>query len=31
MAWLMKLMEYGKGKIDKPEKAEKISTDFIRD
>ena len=31
MAWLMKLMEYGKGKVDEPEKAEKIRTNFIRD
>ena len=31
MAWLMKLVQFGKGKIKEPERAEKISTNFIRD
>lgn len=30
MAWLMKLVEFGKGKIDEPEKEEKVFTNFIR-
>jgi len=30
MAYLMKLMEYGKGKIEAPEKARKVLTNFIR-
>lgn len=31
MAWLMKLVEYGKGNITEPERVKKISTNFIRD
>lgn len=30
MAWLMKLVEFGKGKIEEPEKERKILTNFIR-
>lgn len=30
MAWLMKLVEFGKGKVQEPEREEKIFTNFIR-
>jgi multimeric flavodoxin WrbA len=30
MAWLMKLVEFGKGKIEEPELVKKVSTNFIR-
>lgn len=30
MAWLMKLVEFGKGKIEEPEKEGKVFTNFIR-
>lgn len=30
MAWLMKLVEFGKGKIEEPKKEDKIFTNFIR-
>lgn len=30
MAWLLKLVEYGKGKVEEPEKEDKIFTNFIR-
>jgi hypothetical protein len=30
MAWLLKLMEHGKGKIPQPTMEEKIMTNFIR-
>jgi len=30
MAWLMKLVDYGKGKIEEPEFEKKVSTSFIR-
>jgi len=30
MAWLMKLVDYGKDKIEEPEFEKKISTSFIR-
>jgi hypothetical protein len=30
MAWLMKLAEAGKGKVEEPEKERKVFTNFIR-
>ena len=30
MAWLMKLVEFGKGKVEEPEKEDKAFTNFIR-
>jgi multimeric flavodoxin WrbA len=30
MAWLMRLVEFGRGKVEEPEKEEKIFTNFIR-
>lgn len=30
MAWLMKLVEYGKGNVEEPEKEDKVFTNFIR-
>jgi hypothetical protein len=30
MAWLLKLVEYGKGNVEEPEKENKIMTNFIR-
>lgn len=31
MAWLMKLVEYGKDKVDEPKKVKKVMTNFIRE
>ena len=30
MAWLMRLVEFGKGKVEEPEKEDKVFTNFIR-
>lgn len=30
MAWLMKLVEFGKGKVEEPQKEDKVFTNFIR-
>jgi len=30
MAWVLKLVEFGKGKIEEPELAKKVMTNFIR-